>query len=89
MSEFLSIQMREFPGGLVVRTQHFHHCGLGTIPSLRTEVPHQAAAHYGPKIKINNKFRSPVRRKKKKLPHVMVFKLYSTGSPLEVDPGPS
>ena len=55
MSEFLSIQMREFPGGLVVRTQSFYHCGLGTIPSLRTEVPHQAAAYCCQKKKKKKK----------------------------------
>ena len=25
---------REFPGGLVVRIQHFHHCGPRSIPGL-------------------------------------------------------
>ena len=33
----------EFPGGLVVRTWCFYHCGLGSIPGLGTEIPHQAA----------------------------------------------
>ena len=28
-----------FPGGLVVRTLHFHPCGLGSIPGLGTEIP--------------------------------------------------
>lgn len=28
-------------GGLMVRTQHFHHCGLGSDPRLGTEMPHQ------------------------------------------------
>ena len=34
----------EFPGGLVDRIWCLHHCGLGSIPSLGTEIPHQAAA---------------------------------------------
>ena len=32
-----------FPGGLEVRIWCFHHCGLGSIPGLGTEIPHQAA----------------------------------------------
>ena len=43
-------QMTEFPGGLVVRIQDFHCCGLDSIP-LGTEIPHQAPATCG-KIKI-------------------------------------
>ena len=35
---------REFFGGLVVRTWHIHCCGSGSIPSLGTELSHQAAA---------------------------------------------
>lgn len=27
------------------RTQHFHYCGLDSIPGLGTEMPHQATAH--------------------------------------------
>ena len=34
---------REFPGGLVVRTWYFDYYGLGSIPGLRTEIPHRAA----------------------------------------------
>lgn len=30
-----------------VRIQHFHGCGQGSIPSLGTEIPHQATAHWG------------------------------------------
>ena len=29
---------REFPGGLVVKMWHFHHCGLSSIPGLGTEL---------------------------------------------------
>ena len=36
-------QIWEFPGGLMVRIQHFHCCGPGSIPGLGTEIPHQAA----------------------------------------------
>lgn len=37
---------REFPGGRIVRTQCFHHCwGLGSIPGLGTELPHQPTVH--------------------------------------------
>ena len=35
----------EFPGGLVVRIQCFHHSGPGSIPGLGTEIPHQDATH--------------------------------------------
>ena len=35
----------EFPGGLVLRTWHFHCCSLGSIPGLGTEIPPQATAH--------------------------------------------
>ena len=33
---------REFPGGLVVRIQCFHSCGLVSIPGQGTEVPQVA-----------------------------------------------
>lgn len=33
----------QFPGGLVVRTWHFHHCSLGSIPGLGTEILYQVA----------------------------------------------
>lgn len=38
---------RELPGGLVIRSWHFHHpdCSLGSIRSLGTDIPHQATAH--------------------------------------------
>lgn len=29
---------KEFPAGLVVKTQCFHHCGLGLVPSLRSHI---------------------------------------------------
>ena len=28
------IKIKELSGGLVVRTQYFHHCGLGSTPGL-------------------------------------------------------
>ena len=34
------MEHREFPGGLGVRIQCLHHCGLGLIPALGTEIPH-------------------------------------------------
>ena len=37
----------EFPGGLVVRIQHFHHYSPGSISGLGTEIPHKASAWYG------------------------------------------
>ena len=40
----------EFPGGLVVRTQHFPCCGPGSIPGWGTKIP-QAVWH-GQKKKI-------------------------------------
>lgn len=39
---------REFPGGLVVRTQCFRCCIPGSIPGLETEIPYQAATCYSP-----------------------------------------
>ena len=42
---------REFPDGLVIRIQLFHHCEPGSIPGLRTEIPHQADAHGSQKKK--------------------------------------
>ena len=38
----ISTFQRELPGGLVVRTLHFHCCGPGSILGLRTEIPGQA-----------------------------------------------
>ena len=43
--------LREFPSGLVVRIQHFHHCGLGSIPGLGTEIVHQVTACFSEKEK--------------------------------------
>ena len=37
------------PGCLAVRTRHFHHCCLGLIPALRTDILHEATAFCGPK----------------------------------------
>ena len=33
----------------VVKTQHFHHCGPGSISGLGTEIPHLALASLGQK----------------------------------------
>ena len=30
----------KFPGGLMIRTRHFHHCGQGSIPGLGTKILH-------------------------------------------------
>ena len=45
----------EFPGGLMVRAQHFHCCGLGSIPDLGTVIVDQATAHHGKKKKKKKK----------------------------------
>ena len=37
----------EFPDGVVVRIWHVHCRGTGSIPGLRTEIPHQAAGCNG------------------------------------------
>ena len=42
----------EFPAGLVVRIQCFHHCGPGSFPGLETETPHQATAPMAKKKKV-------------------------------------
>ena len=39
-----SSSSREFPGGPVVRTQHFHSCDTGSIPGQGTKIP-QATQH--------------------------------------------
>ena len=31
------------------RTQYFHHCGLGSIPGLGTEIPYKSIACHSPK----------------------------------------
>lgn len=36
---------------LVVRTQRLHHCSPGSVPSLGTQIPHQATAGRGQKKK--------------------------------------
>lgn len=38
-SSFISYSW-EFPVSLVVRTPHFHCCGMGLMPGLGTEIPH-------------------------------------------------
>ena len=38
----------EFLGSLVYRIQCFHHCGLGLIPGLGTEIPYLAAERLAP-----------------------------------------
>ena len=49
----------EFPGGLVVRTCHFHHSGPGAIPGLGTEIPHQASASCSQKKERERKNENP------------------------------
>ena len=47
-------QRREFPGGLVVKTWHFHCRGSGSIPDQGTKIP-QATGHNkkkNPKVKL-------------------------------------
>ena len=53
-------RLREFPGGIGVRTWHLHHCGLGSIPGLRTEIPHQAATCYCQKKKKKKKIETKI-----------------------------
>lgn len=40
---------------LVVRTQRLHHCSPGSVPSLGTQIPHQATAGRGQKKKKKRK----------------------------------
>ena len=54
----------------MVRTQHFHLCGLGSIPGLGTEIPHQAAIHCGQKNKQT--MRMKTRMENQPVPHVTV-----------------
>ena len=56
--------MREFPGGIVVRIQCFHHCGPGSIPGLGTLIPHQAATRCK-------------KKKKKKFPNMLMTFYFS------------
>ena len=35
---------RGFPGGPVVRTWHFHHWGLDSVPGWETKIPQAACA---------------------------------------------
>ena len=41
--------LKEFPGGLVVKTWYFHNCSSGSILGVGTEIPYQAAASYDQK----------------------------------------
>ena len=54
----------EFPGDLVVRTWGFHHCGQGSIPGLRIEITHQAAAHSGKKKKKEKRKKKKARKRR-------------------------
>lgn len=38
------IEKVEFPGGLVIRSWHFHHCSPVSIPVLGIEILHHVAA---------------------------------------------
>ena len=44
-------EKEEFPGGLMVMTQHFHLCCTGLIPDLGTNIPYQATTPHGQKKK--------------------------------------
>ena len=44
----------EFPGSPVVRTWCFHCRGMGSIPGLGTEIPHEATACWWPPSKKKN-----------------------------------
>ena len=46
---------QEFPSTVVVRTQSFHCCCLGSIPGLVTEIPHQASICHSKKKKKEKK----------------------------------
>ena len=51
----LKLYLQEFTGGLVITTQLSHHYGLGSIPGLGNELPHQASAHHSQKEKEKKK----------------------------------
>ena len=53
-------QTREFPGDLVVKTWHFHHCGPSSVPGLGIEIPYQTAAYRSQKKK---KFKGQIKHK--------------------------
>ena len=61
------IPVRELPGSLGVRTQHFHCCSPGSNPGLRTKIPHQAAACSGKKKKKKKKKKKRKRKEKRNL----------------------
>ena len=46
---YLKLPDREFPGGLVVGTWHFHYHGQGLIPGQGTKIPQ--TMWYGQKVK--------------------------------------
>ena len=48
--------IRDFPGGPVVRTLHFHCQDLGLLPGWGTRIPH--ASKYDQKKKVSNKMES-------------------------------
>ena len=60
----------EVPDGLVVRTQHFYCCGLGSIPGLGIEIPTSGCCMPQPKTK----------KERKKIPFHL--KLSSLGFPI-------
>ena len=51
-SQVKSTQVREFPGGPVVKTQRFHCGDLGSIPGQGTKIPQ--VAWYGQREKVPN-----------------------------------
>ena len=60
-----NLTSKEFPGGLVVRTCCFYCCGLGSLPDLRAEILHQAAASHSQKKNQNQKQKTPKTPKQK------------------------
>ena len=76
----LNTPAREFPGGLVVKTRHLHHCNQGSIPGLETEIPHQATACCSQKLK--RKSSSKKKKILKKIPrtHFQLEKRWGVSS---------
>lgn len=46
----------ELPGGLVVKTQHFHLCSRVSIPGLGTDIPYQVVVQCGQERKKETMF---------------------------------
>ena len=50
---FIFKNLQDFPGGLVVKTSHFHCRAMGWIPGWKTNCLH--ATQHGQKVKIKTK----------------------------------